>query len=113
MDSTYFIANSKYVKIGKSFHVDRRFKDLLVGSPEPLSLLLVLPGNRERELHQQFKSYHVRGEWFELTKEIRDFIARELTKEDILAEFNEIEKAIATRLGPCSLEQRKQWMLKK
>ena len=65
----YFLLNRvrNAVKIGSAVDVPRRLSQLQIGSPDPLELLGTSPGSlqEERELHQHFRCFHIRGEWFE------------------------------------------------
>ena len=71
---TYFITDGTgYVKIGKSKDADHRMSELQCASPRQLVLLGVCDHN-ECELHVKFAHYHVRGEWFVLSDEIKTFI---------------------------------------
>lgn len=74
----YFIrgAGQTDVKIGYSANVKGRMVDLQVGMPREVELLLAIPGSQrdEKELHLRFRPFHIRGEWFELTSEIVDYI---------------------------------------
>jgi hypothetical protein len=58
------------VKIGWTVNVSGRLKALQTGSPFPLMALWqhLLPDapTVEANLHQQFRAYRVRGEWFDL-----------------------------------------------
>jgi hypothetical protein len=56
-------------KIGYSNNVPRRLIALQTGSPVPLVVLNVLPGNRDTEkfLHWVFEGKRSHGEWFNLT----------------------------------------------
>lgn len=57
-------------KVGRSSNPDRRLKDLQVGSPYKLKLILVVEdmGWRERQIHMALKGYRsqgqMKGEWF-------------------------------------------------
>lgn len=74
----YFVRMAAFVKIGISFAASVRLKQLQTGCPEPLELLLTIPGDVkfERRLHNMFAADRVRadGEWFRLSHEILDFI---------------------------------------
>lgn len=73
----YFIGNGgHHVKIGVSSQPAQRLRDMQVASPFKLEMLLIIPGTRadERELHGLCSEEWVMGEWFRLTKELRDFI---------------------------------------
>ena len=74
----YFIMqDNQYVKIGYSGTdegVNRRLSALQTGNPANLSLYSTEHGDedRERQLHKRFKDSRIRGEWFNLTQDIRD-----------------------------------------
>jgi hypothetical protein len=73
---TYFIHAplSGRVKIGKSASVQQRFRDLSRGSPETLVLLGALDGDTERQLHERFGEWRVKGEWFKLAGKLQEFV---------------------------------------
>lgn len=71
---TYFVATHNRVKIGRSASPPKRIKSLQTAQPEPLRVLLVLEGDREREMHDRFSRHRRSGEWFNLDDEILDFI---------------------------------------
>jgi hypothetical protein len=62
----YLIRSGEWVKIGLSNRPWHRMSDLQTANPEPLEMLVVLPGDQafEGELHRLFQEYHHRGEWF-------------------------------------------------
>ncbi|MCP4336644.1 MAG: hypothetical protein GY679_02205 [Mycoplasma sp.] len=74
----YFIGNQEEgnVKIGFSTDVNRRIKELQTSSPSKLKILKTFPGDisKERELHERFKEYRIKGEWFELVGNLKCFI---------------------------------------
>jgi hypothetical protein len=63
--------SSGAVKIGVAVDPAKRLGSLQIGSPEPLSLIGVIPGGRPQELrlHEQFADRRIRGEWFRLTED--------------------------------------------
>ena len=80
-DMIYFIKEKRIagvsnVKIGFSNEPYVRLSQLQTSHPCELLLIAIMKGNKrkERELHKLFKEFHIRGEWFKLTKSIRDFI---------------------------------------
>lgn len=83
-DHLYLITDGKYIKIGKSKDVERRLGELQVTSPYELKILEVVPhrGCYEYILHQYFKKLNVRGEWFEYSELIIDFIKKAQEKTD-------------------------------
>lgn len=72
----YFIQNGDAVKIGISVTPRKRMADIAVSNHADLRLLGVLPGGakRERALHAKFKAHHIRGEWFKLVPEIKEYL---------------------------------------
>lgn len=93
--TVYFIeaVNGGFIKIGVSRRGrsgELRLRDLQVGCPFTLRLLSQVEGGRslEARLHQQFRKYHVRGEWFRDVPEIRKYAAehhREFTMDELRA----------------------------
>lgn len=80
----YFIQAGElpYVKIGfcKSSGTEDRRYQLQIGNPLDLRILGVKAGggrSLEEKLHQQFAAHRMRGEWFRLDQEIRQYIATE------------------------------------
>jgi len=65
---TYLIQddNTKFLKIGKSQDPVKRLSQLQTGSSSTLTLLGVLDGDCEKELHENFKRCRIRinHEWF-------------------------------------------------
>lgn len=83
MTYVYFISNERQsvVKIGVANKPLRRLKTFQTANHEELRILRVIKvPNRdiafqlESALHKKFKKYHVRGEWFRLTKTLLHFI---------------------------------------
>lgn len=72
----YFMRSGRRVKIGYAEDPYRRLKELQTGSAHKLELLGYIPGSYEQEtiLHRHFEPYHMRAEWFRLSKEIKLFI---------------------------------------
>jgi len=64
------------VKIGYATNPTKRIKDLDTGSAVNLELLGVVPGSlaKERQLHQKFAQYRIKGEWFNYSDEIKDYV---------------------------------------
>lgn len=64
----YFILDkaNDYVKIGYSHDPSKRLKQLQTGNSTSLEMLVVIPGmiTEERALHETFREYRVRGEWY-------------------------------------------------
>ena len=83
MTYVYFIATKRKnaVKIGIANNPDQRLKTFQTANYEELIILRVIKvANRdmafklEKALHQKFKKYHIRGEWFKLTPTVVKFI---------------------------------------
>lgn len=75
----YFIvcADTWRCKIGfTKKEVEKRLANLQTGSPGQLVVAIKQPGTpeTERRLHEKFAHCHVRGEWFELTDELRAYM---------------------------------------
>jgi hypothetical protein len=67
------------IKIGwTAGPVESRLRQLQVGSPEELRLLGILhteeAAELERELHERFATYRVRGEWYRPEGELEAFL---------------------------------------
>ena len=83
MTYVYFISTTRknVVKIGIANNPNKRLKTFQTANHEELIILRVIKvENRalafklETALHQKFKKYHVRGEWFKLTPTLIKFI---------------------------------------
>jgi hypothetical protein len=74
----YFIEAAGAVKIGRSNNPKRRLQMIATGSPVACSIIGVMSGDasEERDLHDRFSKYRVRREWFELSPEVKSFIAQ-------------------------------------
>ena len=72
----YFIKLNDFVKIGFSDDVSKRVAQLQTSSPYNLDVLCIIEGDydKEKELHELFKQYSARGEWFYLSEEILEYI---------------------------------------
>ena len=79
----YFISTTRknVVKIGIANNPKKRLKTFQTAHYEELIILRVIKvENRalafklETALHQKFKKYHIRGEWFKLTPTVMNFI---------------------------------------
>jgi hypothetical protein len=72
---TYFIrASSGFIKIGCTRNLSLRLKHLKQGNHEELALAHVLAGDREKEMHDNFAEYLVRGEWFKEAGALEEFM---------------------------------------
>jgi len=75
----YFIQEQselKAIKIGKSDNLMSRLSGLQTANPYELVVLHTIEAKAcfELELHEYFKMYRIRGEWFRPTQEIIEFI---------------------------------------
>ena len=74
----YFITqDNQFVKIGYTKNnPERRIISLQIGNPRPLQIEKVINGGKSAEdaLHIRFADYHIRGEWYWLSDEIRQYI---------------------------------------
>lgn len=69
----YFIKNleTQNIKIGFTKDLEARLSCLQVGNDCELKVIHTIEGEEvlEKEYHQKFADYHVRGEWFKITEE--------------------------------------------
>jgi hypothetical protein len=80
----YFIGNlsHKWVKIGYTKSLEKRLGDIQVGCPFPVDAIYTIKSDAknvrklEKSLHTKFKNYRMNGEWFRLSEEIEQFIAK-------------------------------------
>jgi hypothetical protein len=74
----YFIraGRMRAIKIGWANDAEARLAALQTASHHKLHLIGYLPGSHadEQEWHDRFRSLRIRGEWFNLTDEIREAI---------------------------------------
>ena len=72
----YFIQseNGGNIKIGVSRDVESRLKQLQTSNSEKLKVTNVIPGGfeKEKELHEKFKSINIEGEWFKATQKLAE-----------------------------------------
>lgn len=74
----YFITDGNNVKIGVSRDISKRMKTLQAYSANRLSLIASCFGgfDLESSLHKKFSHLRIKGEWFFLTPELKDFSER-------------------------------------
>lgn len=76
---TYFFHDSVSgkVKIGCSDDIQRRKTEIETGFPCSLTLLALLPAAEwpERDVHERFLADRFRGEWFDYSDGIKEFVA--------------------------------------
>jgi len=72
----YFIDGGECIKIGYSRSLEHRFRKMLTDAPVRLELLHIEEGTirQEKLFHQHFAAIRVRGEWFQKTSELLEFI---------------------------------------
>jgi len=99
----YLITNREkgICKIGFSNNPEKRLLQLQTGNPYKLTLECTIDGSidLERELHEQFKSLSLVGEWFNFTKEIKEYFsitdsANYMVFIDSVGQFFDIKAAI-------------------
>ena len=99
----YFIRQSDYVKIGYASDVRTRLSDLQVASPYDLSVLFMMEGDydKEKELHDRFVKDKIRGEWYILSEDIREYIeknrSQDLRYDEGLVSDEDIDGSVQTR----------------
>lgn len=72
---TYFARAGDAIKIGQSWIVDARIKDLQTGQAAPVRLLGKTRWVTERVAHRQWAQLHLRGAWFRASQELLEWIA--------------------------------------
>lgn len=72
----YFVRAGEAIKIGFSTNTPSRIASLQTSNAEQLELLGSIPGTPEdeRELHERFCHFRIRGEWFRDADEIVDYV---------------------------------------
>lgn len=105
--TVYFIrfGESGPIKIGKTYKTPaHRLSMLQSGSPVPLHLMASIPapahGFTEEDLHRKFAHLWIRGEWFEPTGELTDFIAAHAIAENPRLPCSEIRRR---PIEPCEM----------
>lgn len=74
----YFLECDDRVKIGYTTNLKERLKNFRTTLIDDFEVILTVPGTTalERHFHQRFDAYRIKGEWFSLSDEIRDFVSR-------------------------------------
>ena len=67
---------TKMVKIGYARDPLARLSSMQTGSPTPLKMLTIIPGDRfkEKQMHARFKNCYSHGEWFSPSPELMAYI---------------------------------------
>jgi hypothetical protein len=78
-----------FLKIGTTETPARRMRDIQTNCPFDLSLVSLRPGTikEEREIHRKLREYKTRGEWFEDTKEVREFLNISMVHQEMKKDF--------------------------
>lgn len=78
--TVYVVQAGEHFKIGWTTSLEARINALRTGSPLPLRLIGTCSGGRdlEREWHKEFEPYCTNGEWFRLTEQHLEDLARRL-----------------------------------
>jgi hypothetical protein len=74
----YFIQAGEHgIKIGYTYRLEKRLRDIQMYCPIKLTVLCSIPGDegKERELHRKFKHLRIHGEWFRISDEIIEYIS--------------------------------------
>lgn len=75
----YLILDKKQMvcKIGLAKNIKHRFRTIQIANPNRLKLIGIKKTSKmalyEKEIHEQFKRQHIRGEWFKFTPEILEY----------------------------------------
>lgn len=72
------------IKIGFSQEPKKRLKILDYNSPYGLKMIGYIDGDRklEKEIHKKFKKYNIRGEWFQPSEAILDYLEKTIFMEN-------------------------------
>jgi hypothetical protein len=88
----YFIQDqaTKAIKIGVSGDPERRLRSLQTSSPNLLTILGTIPGDRDLEvdIHRRLAAHRLQGEWFRPDPPVVDVIKRLLHRKP-LGDFND------------------------
>jgi hypothetical protein len=86
LGGVYFIRAAGFIKIGLAGCIEKRIRDLQIGSAVPLECVGYIETDDtpqaisiERELHDRFEKWRHHGEWFAESDEIRALIAERAT----------------------------------
>lgn len=104
---TYIIRaiGTSHVKIGKAQSVKCRLKGLQTSNPYQLEVLMVQKGDTEGLLHNQFRPYWIRGEWYEYSDSIKGLVEANILETQLL--YN--PKPTAIRLEPTKMSKVIPW----
>lgn len=101
----YFIECGGRVKIGRSKDTDKRQKELEIGMPFESTILHIAKnkGHMEWAVHKGLSSYHVKGEWFELSDSVKAFIEYVKGKDDVMPSYYVFESERTKDMPPAQL----------
>lgn len=73
----YFIECGGRIKIGRTTDVTRRVREMSTFTHDPVNLLAAVPAHASLEplIHDRFAAARVKGEWYDLTPPLENFIA--------------------------------------
>jgi hypothetical protein len=96
--AVYFIQSSnggpiKIGRVGRADALRNRLDALQTGSPYPLRVLRVIPGDlaTEQELHLRFAQWRVSGEWFMPSRELAAYLKGSVA---VKGEFNATHRLV-------------------
>ena len=77
----YFMQNveNKQIKIGVSIHPEIRRKQIITEVKNYIKILHIIPSagyDQEQFLHEKFREFRIRGEWFKPDSVLLDYIER-------------------------------------
>ena len=91
-----YVPNQIKIKTGRIGKIERRFKQLRTGFMDKGTLLFGILGENEvkleKKLHQKFAHLRDNGEWFILTRELKEFILNIKLEYDDIVEYSPINE---------------------
>jgi len=79
---TYLLFDGSYYKIGQSINVKKRFLGIRTGNPN-VKIICFGRGKTEKNLHEEYDIYRIRGEWFDFTPEQVIKIIKQITGKEM------------------------------
>lgn len=86
---TYLIQQGNYLKIGYTSNLKNRLKQYDTHNMY-YKLLYVINGNCEKELHEKFKKYKEKTEWFKYNDEIIEYFKNRNTENEVIKSVNSV-----------------------